>query len=281
MKNSIYPCLWFDGQAKVAAEFYCSLFGNTKIVTTNSMVTTFEMEGKLFMGLNGGPMFKINPSISLIVTCVSEHEIETLNAKLSDGGSALMPLGEYPWSKRYAWIKDKFGMTWQLMLGELTAGVPKIHPVFLFSNKQFGKAKEAMETYAKIFPNSKVHDLQLYGAEEVPAQAAGNVKFGHFTLNNEVFAAMDGPGNHEFDFNEGLSIVVNCDTQEEIDYYWNKLTEGGQESQCGWLKDKFGVSWQIVPSILGKLMSDPDRAPRVIQAFMKMKKFDIKTLVNA
>ena len=94
--------------------------------------------------------------------------------------------------------------------------------------------------------------------------------------------AMDGFGNHAFAFNEVVSFVVDCATQEEIDFYWNKLTaDGGQESQCGWLKDKFGVSWQIVPAVLGKLMSDPEKAPRVIQAFMKMKKFDIEALMNA
>jgi predicted 3-demethylubiquinone-9 3-methyltransferase (glyoxalase superfamily) len=92
---------------------------------------------------------------------------------------------------------------------------------------------------------------------------------------------MDGPGAHAYTFNEAVSLVVNCDTQDEIDDYWNKLTNGGQESQCGWLKDRFGVSWQIVPAILGKLMNDPERAPRVMQALMKMKKFDIDTLLNA
>lgn len=279
MKQAIYPCLWFDSQAKAAADLYCSLFKNTKIVYNNPMVTTFELEGKLFMGLNGGPMFKINPSISLFVNCESEEEIELLNTKLSEDGSALMPLGEYPWSKKYAWIKDKFGVTWQLMLGEIPEGMPKIHPTLLFSNNQYGKAKTAIETYTKIFPNSKMHELQLYGADEV--QAAGNVKFGHFTLNNELFAAMDGPGNHEFQFSEGVSFVVNCDTQDEIDFYWNKLTEGGEESMCGWLKDKFGVSWQIVPAVLGKLMSDPERAPRVAQAFLQMKKFDLEKIMNA
>lgn len=140
MKNPIYPCLWFDGQAKAAADFYCSVFKNSKVTSENPMVVIFDLDGKKFMALNGGPMFK---------------------------------------------------------------------------------------------------------------------------------------------FNEAVSFVVDCETQEEIDHYWSKLTEGGSESQCGWLKDKFGVSWQIVPAILGQLMSDPERAPRVIQAFLKMKKFDIEKLKNA
>ncbi len=140
MENQIYPCLWFDGQAKQAAEFYCSIFKDSKITVDTPMVVMFEINGLKYMGLNGGPHFK---------------------------------------------------------------------------------------------------------------------------------------------FNEAFSLIVNCDTQEEIDYYWTKLTEGGQESNCGWLKDKFGLSWQIVPTILSKLMTDPAKSARVMGAFMKMKKFDIETLVNA
>lgn len=140
MTNEIYPCLWFDGQAKEAADFYCSIFKNSGITSDSPMVVNFELNGNHFMGLNGGPMFK---------------------------------------------------------------------------------------------------------------------------------------------FTEAISIVVECESQEEIDYYWEKLTDGGQESQCGWLKDKFGVSWQIVPAILKDLMSDPEKSERVIKAFMQMKKFDIKKLENA
>jgi predicted 3-demethylubiquinone-9 3-methyltransferase (glyoxalase superfamily) len=140
MTNQIFPCLWFDGQAKAAAEFYCSVFKNSKILADSPMVVTFELNGSKFMGLNGGPQFK---------------------------------------------------------------------------------------------------------------------------------------------FDEAVSFVVNCDTQDEIDYYWNKLTEGGQESMCGWLKDKFGVSWQIVPTIIAELMSEPARAERVMKAVMKMKKLDLETLKNA
>jgi predicted 3-demethylubiquinone-9 3-methyltransferase (glyoxalase superfamily) len=141
MTEPIYPCLWFNDQAKEAANFYCTVFKNSKLVSSNPMVVIFELNGKKFMGLNGGPHFK---------------------------------------------------------------------------------------------------------------------------------------------FNEAVSFVVNCETQEEIDNYWSGLTaEGGQEGQCGWLKDKFGVSWQIVPSILPSLMNDPTKAERVIKAFMQMKKFDIEKLMKA
>ncbi|CAN5359387.1 VOC family protein [soil metagenome] len=141
MTDQIYPCLWFDGNAKAAAEFYCSVFKNSTITADTPLVVTFEINGTKFMGLNGGPHFK---------------------------------------------------------------------------------------------------------------------------------------------FNEAVSFVVNCDTQEEIDHYWEKLTaEGGNESMCGWLKDKFGVSWQIVPTVIGKLMTDPERAKRVMPVLMGMKKIIIQQLEEA
>lgn len=279
MKNPIYPCLWFDGNAKEAAEFYCSIFDHSKITDDNPMVVRFEIEGKLIMGLNGGPMFKINPSISLFVTCETDEEIEMIWNKFIEEGTIMMPLDEYPWSKKYGFLADKFGVCWQLMLGEIPPNGQKIMPCFLFVGEQYGKAQEAIKQYTSIFPNSEIVDLSIDKSEDL--QQAGSLKFGNFRLQNELFAAMDGFGEHEFQFNEGFSLVVECDTQEEIDDYWTKLTEGGNESQCGWLKDRFGVSWQIVPSILSKLMSDPEKAPRVVQAFLKMKKFDIETLLNA
>ena len=279
MNNSIYPCLWFDGKAKEAASFYCSIFNNSKITTDSQMVVKFELEGKAIMGLNGGPMIKINPAISFFVTCQSNEEIESYWNKLIEGGNAMMALNNYPWADKYGWVVDKFGMTWQLMLGALPANGQKIIMSLLFVNEQFGKAREAIETYTAIFPDSPVDTLQLYEAGE--GQPVGFLKFGHFSLNKEVFAAMDGPGDHQFKFNEGVSFVVECEKQEEIDYYWNKLTDGGKESMCGWLVDKFGVSWQIVPAIIASLMTDPEKVPRVMQAVMKMKKLNIETLVNA
>jgi predicted 3-demethylubiquinone-9 3-methyltransferase (glyoxalase superfamily) len=279
MSESIYPCLWFDNKAKEAATFYCSVFNNAKIVTDTPMVVKFEIEGKVIMGLNGGPMFKINPSISFFVTCQSNEEIENIWNKLIEGGSTMMALDKYPWSEKYGWVADKFGMTWQLMLGELADGAQKIIPSFLFVGEQYGKAEQAIQFYTAVFPNSKINTIQIYGAGE--PQPEGKLKFGQFSLDKETFAAMDGFGNHDFKFNEGVSFVVDCETQKEIDYYWDKLTEGGKEVQCGWLKDKFGISWQIVPTVLSSLMSDPAKAGKVTKAFMKMIKFDIEALIEA
>ncbi len=276
MKNQIYPCLWFDGKAKDAAELYCSIFKNSKIITDTPMVVNFEIEGQKIMVLNGGPEFTINPSISFFVTCEDDKEIEYLWKALSKDGSVLMELNTYPWSEKYGWCADKFGMTWQIFKGKLSDVKQKIVPLFLFSHHQYGNAESAIKFYTSIFKNSNIENILHYGKDD--AQAEGKVMHAQFRLQEKVFMAMDGPGDHTFDFNEAVSFVIPCDTQEEIDYYWNALTKGGQESMCGWLKDKFGVSWQVVPTILSELMSDPKRAPKVVQAFLQMKKFDIEKL---
>ena len=279
MINPVYPCLWFDGNAKEAADFYCSIFSNSKITINTPMVVNFQLKGLKIMGLNGGPMFKINPSISLLVTCASDDETETTWNKLIEGGHAMMPLDTYPWSEKYGWVVDKYGMTWQLMKGGLPEGVPKIIPTLLFVGAQYGKAQDAMKHYTSIFSDSKIFEPQLYKAGD--GQPEGTLKFGHFALQQSMFAAMDGFGAHQFKFNEAVSLVVECDTQDEIDHCWNKLTVGGQESRCGWLVDAYGVSWQIIPKIIASLMSNPEKAPHVMQAIMQMKKIDIATLLNA
>lgn len=279
MSNQIFPCLWFDGKAKEAATFYCSLFKDASITVDTPMVVHTEIFGKRIMGLNGGPMFKINPSISLFVLCESIDETNAVWNKLVDGGSILMPIDKYFWSERYGWVQDKFGMTWQLSVVENDGDDPKITPSLLFTGKQFGKAEEAIKLYSSIFSNSSTDVIFHYPEGDANA---GKVMFSEFRLNGYNLIAMDGPGEHAYTFNEGVSIVVTCDTQEEIDHYWNSLTaDGGQESMCGWLKDKFGVSWQIVPTVLGKLMMDPVKSPKVVQAFMQMKKFDIAALEKA
>jgi predicted 3-demethylubiquinone-9 3-methyltransferase (glyoxalase superfamily) len=279
MQKEIYPCLWFDGNAKEAADYYCTVFNNTQITDENPMVVMWEMNGQKFMGLNGGSTFKPNASISFFVVCETMEEIEEAWNKLTDGGSIFMPLDKYEWSEKYGWVQDKFGISWQLAFGKLKEVGQKYTPTLMFTQDKAGKAEEAIHFYTSVFDNSSIEGILKY--EKGDHDTEGNVKHAQFKLYDNVFMAMDSSLEHAFKFDDGISLVVNCDNQKEIDYFWNKLTEGGEESQCGWLKDKYGVSWQIVPSVLGKLMSDPDRSQRVAQVFMKMKKFDIAELENA
>lgn len=291
MNNSIVPCLWFDDNAEDAVNFYASLFENSKILSTRRygkegfeihqrpdgsvMTMNFELSGQKFLALNGGPIFKFSEAVSLFVYCESNERIETLYKQLSDGGSVLMPLGKYDWSEKYAWVKDKFGLSWQLDIDKINSP-QKILPSFLFTNEKSARVKEAADCFTNIFPNSKT-------IMEMPVEPSGEVLlFAQFSLNGYLFNAMTGgEEKHQFDFNEAISFIVNCETQEEIDNYWARLSAGGEEGPCGWLKDKFGISWQIVPTILDKLLSDPSKASKATAAFLKMQKFDIAALIEA
>ncbi|RPI72249.1 MAG: VOC family protein [Ignavibacteriales bacterium] len=294
--QKITPFLWFDHQAEEAVNFYVSLFKNSKVGTIaryneaaaaatgkpagSVMTIGFQLDGNEFTAINGGPAFKFNPSVSLVVLSKNEKEIDDLWKKLIDGGKVLMELDKYDWSKKYGWLEDKYGLSWQLMITEDEIK-HNIFPSLLFVDKFYGKADEAIKFYTSVFKNANVENVFKYGPND-KQNKENAVMYGDFVLEGKKFAAMDGAGKHGFQFNEALSFVVNCDNQEEIDYYWNKLTsDGGAESMCGWLKDKFGVSWQIVPSIIPELLSDEKKAQKVMQAVLQMKKLDIAELEKA
>lgn len=279
MKQEIYPCLWFNGNAREAAEYYCSVFKDARITDDNPIVTMFRVSGQRIMCLNGGPEFSFNPSVSFFVVCETEDELNKAWTNLLSRGSVLMALDKYPWSEKYGWLQDRYGVSWQLSLGKIEEVGQKITPSLLFTGKQNGKAEKAVNYYTSIFKNSSIKGILRWeaGENEVP----GNVKHAQFRIGNNVFMAMDSSFDHKFGFNEAISFVVECEDQKEIDYFWYQLTENGEEGQCGWLKDQFGVSWQIIPAILSDLMSEPEKSQRVINAFMQMRKFEIEKLVNA
>jgi predicted 3-demethylubiquinone-9 3-methyltransferase (glyoxalase superfamily) len=283
--------LWYDKEAKEAAEFYTSIFDNSKIIDITTLhdtpsgdvdSVTVEIEGQKFTLLSAGPFFKFTPAISFTVACKTKEEVDGLWEKLSKDGKVLMELGTYPFSERYGWAQDKFGLSWQIICVE-TPIKQKITPMLLFANEVCGKAEEAMNFYAKeVFHNSSVDFIFPYGEGQEPDKA-GTVMHGTFTLEGKEFAAMDSAHEHKFTFNEAISFMVHCDTQDEIDYYWEKLSAVPESEQCGWLKDKYGVSWQIVPTAMDEMMKTKDekKLARVTQAFLKMKKFNLKELQAA
>jgi predicted 3-demethylubiquinone-9 3-methyltransferase (glyoxalase superfamily) len=279
MDYTIYPCLWFNGEAKEAATFYCSLFSDSKIITDTPMVVNFELNGQKFMGLNGGAQFKFNPSISFFIVCESEEETNAVWKGLSDGGKELMPLDKYDWSEKYGWVQDRFGISWQVSLGKMQDVGQKFTPLLMFTGKHHGLAERAIQFYTETFQPSSVDGILKYKAGEEGPE--GTVKHAQFRLKDYVMMVMDSSFDHGFDFNEAISFVVTCKDQAEIDFYWNRFTKDGEEGRCGWCKDPFGVSWQVVPEALGTLMKDPARSGRVIQAFMQMKKFNIQQLEEA
>ncbi|MGJ7033252.1 VOC family protein [Niabella hirudinis] len=282
MTPLIYPCVWFDANGKEAAGFYGGIFPDTKISSDTGMVVTIECSGQKLMFLNGGPMFTPNPSVSFLVANEDEKETERLYNELIKGGMALMPLEVYPFSKKYGWVQDKYGISWQLYTGERGNTTQYFTPTLMFVNKQNGRAKEAIRFYTGLFPGSETEGILEY--PEGGGDKAGNVQHAQFHIRGYTLGAMDSSLAHPFNFNEGISLVVECDTQEEIDRYWNTLiADGGEESRCGWLKDKFGLSWQIIPAQLGRLMAagNQEASGRMMQALMKMNKLDIAALEAA
>jgi predicted 3-demethylubiquinone-9 3-methyltransferase (glyoxalase superfamily) len=279
MNNKIYPSLWFNGNAKEVAQFYCETFPETSIKGENHFVLTLEMSGQKLMLINGGPEFTINPSISFYMEIESESDFDLIWGKLIEGGSTLMPLDRYDWSPKYGWLQDKYGVNWQLTLGKSGHIHQTFVPVLMFTSTQNGNAEKAIEHYSSIFHEASTLGILRYQNEA--GETNGNVKHAQFSLNQFQFMAMDSSLFHDFCFNEAISLVVECDTQHEINHYWDRLSAVPEAEQCGWLKDQFGISWQIIPAILQDLMNDPEKAPRVSRAFMMMKKFDIEKLINA
>ncbi|WP_341346375.1 VOC family protein [Paenibacillus sp. FSL H3-0469] len=298
IRQRIVPHLWYDKEAAEAARFYATVFPDSKVTSVNTIHDTpsgdagqvsFEVWGQPFMAISGGPYFKLNPSVSFFVNFDPSRDKDAAERmdevwdKLAEGGTALMPLGKYPFSERYGWIQDKFGVSWQLILTN-PAGEerPAIIPSLLFVGDQCGKAEEAMSFYLSVFKDSRQGNIARYPAGSAPDQE-GTIMFADFMLENLWFTVMDSAHNHQFSFNEAVSFMVSCDSQEEIDYYWDKLSAVPEAEQCGWLKDAFGISWQIIPAEMNEMMKKgtPEQLARVTKAFLQMKKFELAELRKA
>ena len=306
--QKITPCLWFDKNCEEAMNFYMTVFPNSSIDTIRRypegmsegpmqgmsgkiLTAVFTLDGLTFQALDGGPVFKKNPSVSFMVNFDPSRnpnaaaDLETMWGKLSAGGEVRMPLGEYPFSKKYGWVEDRFGVNWQLILtnpeGEPR---PNIVPSMMFVGSVAGKAEEALQYYASIFQHSKMGMVAKYPAGMEP-EKEGSAMFAEAMLEGQWFAAMDSANPaHHFAFNEGISFSVECEDQAEVDYFWKTFTEGGgEESVCGWLKDKYGFSWQIVPKQMYAMLMSPEeeKSKRALSAMMQMKKFDVAKLEAA
>lgn len=311
--QKIVPSLWFDTQCEEAMNFYVSAFSGISGGKTHSGIISiyryeegmetpgidemigkvltgiFELEGYRFIALDGGPIFKINPSVSFTVNFNpsvnrnARKNLDELWSKLSSGGEVMMELQKYPYSDRYGWVQDKYGLSWQLFLAKPEDDPrPFITPTLMFTEAVAGKAEEATDFYLSVFRNSERGMLERY-PEGMDPDREGTVMYSDFRLEDQWFAAMDSARMHGFSFNEATSFTVNCTDQNEIDKLWQKLSSLPEAEQCGWLKDKYGVAWQIVPEKLGELLSDPDKEKvhRVLNSLLRMKKIDIKELEEA
>ena len=292
----IVPCVWLDDQAETAAAFYSRTFEGTRVVSSSrypegsanpsgrppGSVLTVELEllGQRFTLLNGGPIFKPNPSVSFFVHVDTPAEVDPLYAALMEGGEALMPLDGYPWSERYAWVQDRFGVSWQLIAGRRPEGSGAVVPCLMFVGPMHGRAAEALRFLAGVFPGGRVEALEHYAAGEGPVEM---VKHGRVLLDGQALIAMDAHGGHGFGFSEGLSLQVMCQGQAEVDRFWAALSDGGAPGQCGWLKDRFGFSWQVVPAAWEQWTAHSDKAAydRAFAALLEMEKLDVVALERA
>lgn len=301
--NKIQPSLWFsNNNSEEAMKFYTSVFPDSKVISIEHYPSgytegplagmegkvingMFDIAGQRFICLDGGPgVFEFNPSISFFIQCKSADEVQTYFDKLSPGGSVLMPLDTYPFSEKYAWITDKYGVSWQMSVGE---GKSLLASAMLFVNDRFGQAEEAINFYVDVFNSqvgeSTIETISRYGDEGGDAQK-GKINYASYTLAGQQFIAMDSNMDHKFVMdNNAISFTIDCENQAEVDYFWEKLSFVPEAEQCGWVKDKYGVSWQIVPKALGETVggADPEGKKRAMDAMMQMKKLDVQKLWDA
>jgi predicted 3-demethylubiquinone-9 3-methyltransferase (glyoxalase superfamily) len=294
--QKIIPNLWFDHKAEDAVDFYLSVFKDSKInsrmnypnseeegladfqkdLAGKVLTIDFEISEFRFTAINADRTFQPNPSISFFYTTNSKEEADLLWKQLSNGGKSLMELGEYPFSKYYGWVEDKFGYSWQMILNNPEGDKrPTIVPSLMFTNERDGQAQNAMKFYASVFKESEISaNLNRY-PPEMPDRAE-KISYADFRLFSQWFAVMDGGSDHGFGFTPAISLMVQCKDQAEIDYYWEALSANPASEQCGWLEDKYGVSWQIVPEDIDEMI----RFPGAFKRMMSMKKLDISQLQN-
>jgi predicted 3-demethylubiquinone-9 3-methyltransferase (glyoxalase superfamily) len=296
--QKITPFLWFEKDMNAVVDYYASIFPDVSTSSSGELENTpsgtvqmksISIFGTRFDLMTAGPYLSFNPTVSFIISCESQDEAQDLWNKIIKEGKELMPMQSYDFAPMFGWAQDKYGVSWQIMYmnGEKPTNLPvqvgKIVSTLMFCGDVCGRAEEAMNFYVSIFPNSHVDYSSPYDGSEPVDDDRAKTKHAGFTLDGTRFSVLDSGRKSPLTFQQAISFVVYCDNQKEIDYYWEKLTDGGAEVQCGWLNDKFGVPWQIVPKRMTEMMSTgtPEQIARVTEAFMKMKKFDIQTLEEA
>jgi predicted 3-demethylubiquinone-9 3-methyltransferase (glyoxalase superfamily) len=289
--QGITPHLWFDAEAVEAARFYCETFpesGVTSVVTVPDTpsgdvdTVSFELFGQPFMAISAGPLFSFTPSVSFAVACETTEEVDRYWERLSAGGSVLMELGRYPFSERYGWTTDRYGVSWQVSVATDGAEGQRITPTLLFVGDVCGRAEEAIRAYTSVFPDSTIEAVVPYGPDAAP-NAPDHLMYASFRLAGQRFAAMDSALAHDAGFNEAISLLVDCDDQAELDRYTEALSAVPEAEQCGWVKDRFGLSWQISPADLDRMMTEgsKEQVARVADVFLEMQRFDLAALHRA
>ncbi len=289
MKSKIIPHLWFSDNGQEAIGFYTGLFKESSLRDLrvlpgnefeNVKVMSFELMNTPMMAIEAVSTFQFNASFSYYVYCGSDSEVQRLYNVLSENGNVVFPVGNYPWSSCYAWVVDKYGLSWQLDQDDIKTE-QKIVPTLMFSNQFSSSVAAYTEILKNIFPAFKLMVTAPYPVEQSPSEGAllfAQVKIAGFVIN-----LMSSHHSQNFEFNESNSLMVYCQDQDEIDYYWNCLAENGMMQACGWLKDQFGVSWQIVPAKLDEMIFQTDQIQlkELTDVMLKMVKLDVGVLERA
>lgn len=284
------PHLWFQASLKEVLALYQRAFPETQLLYENTLdgtpSGTVSMAGLILANLElrflASPApFQLNPSFSLLVACQGTTEVDHLTQLLGEDGQVLMPLGSYPFSPRYSWVVDRFGLSWQVMDFSGRETSQRLIPTLMYTSQAAGHCEEAIRHYVHLAGSSISH-VDRYGLLAEPNRPM-DIRHLGFQLGDMVMAAMDSSAPHDFTFSEAASLIVEVDSQKELDYWWDNLSSDPEAERCGWLKDAYGVSWQIVPRRLGQLMGSPDEEARsrVRDAFLAMKKFNIAELEKA
>ncbi|MCK3770694.1 VOC family protein [Microbacterium aerolatum] len=291
MSQKIVPNIWFDRNAEEAGEFYAGILPGTtsKVVARypdevadrqeefagKPLTVDVDVDGYQLTLINAGSEFRPNPSVSFMLIFdpvrfgddreAARASMDAVWAGLADGGTVRMELDTYPFSPRYGWVEDRYGVNWQLVLtnpeGETR---PFLIPQLMFTEDVDGKAREAAEFYTSVFPDAEVGYVAVHPPQASHAQP-GTVMFGEFRLADQWFSMMDGGSDHSFTFDCGVSLEVRVADQQELDHYWDALTAVPDAEVCGWLADKYGLSWQIIPENMGELMARPGAYAKMMQ----------------
>lgn len=277
--QKITPFIRATNSAKEIAEFYTNIFPDAKIVSQNPIVTEFEIWGTKLATLNGWeyPWAKLNPSISFSLWITDKDLTKSIWDKLSEWWEVMMEYGSYTRSEAYGRCNDKYWVSRQVMFDSRPNRTNSIVPSLMFIWANNGKTEEAMNYYTSLFDNSSIDFIWRYQAGE--ADIEWNINHAEFKLAGQQFIAMESSADHKFNFNDWISLAISCDWQEEVDYFRNHfVNDWWAESQCGWCKDKYWVSRQVVPVQLMQAMSDPVNWQKAMQNMMKMKKIIIADL---
>ncbi len=285
--QTIIPHLWYDTEAKEAAAFYVDLFGGkidwtytiTDTPSGDSDLVQFQLGDMTLAAISAGPYFKLNESMSLMVTVADKADVTRIYEALSDGGRVLMPLAEYPFSPYYVWLEDRFGLSWQLSYAPDLDKPYQFDICLLFSQDQVGLAQPMLDYYKDKLPQASVGQISYYGEGEAPVEAA-KLNYAELLIGDQKIIAMDHGYGGVASFNEAFSLMVYVDNQEEADSWYEIVSAVPEAEICGWAKDQFGISWQIVPRILMEAYdsASPEQIKAVNAAVMTMKRLDIASI---